>query len=727
MLRSDIRLLDPPKCWVRHPVSNPRYGSPCLATWRGKTLEVGVLGIGRRTRALALGTAVVAAFGMVAASPALGAVKAKDVASGPTPAEPTVVASGLNNPRKLAVGPDGTVYVTEAGVGGNSGNCITSPEGGTACYGPSGSITRIARGAQTRVLTGLPSAADQTTGMAADGPSAVLIDGDGTLGVLNQDLGLNPDGTNGFGADGALFGKLLAARPGSDSSTWETLADFAKFEAENNPDKGAGAQPGEEIDSDPYAMVRFGPGLAVADAAANDLLYLDEKGDISVLAVFPTQPGVIPADAFGPGNPPADTPVDIQSVPTSVAVGPDGALYVGELTGFPFVPGTARVWRVVPGQAPTVYASGFTNIVDLAFDRQGHLLVLEIAKNGLNSNDPTGALIRVESDGTRTELMSDGLVAPTGLAVAVDGSVYVSNFGVFPGDAAPAPQPTTARIADGPLRGAAVSAPKAPAGPPMGEVVRIPVAQTNPYRFVATDGGVFTFGDTGFYGSTGNINLNEPIVAMSSNPLRPGYWLAAADGGIFSFGDADFYGSTGDIDLNSPIVGMAATPDGRGYWLVAEDGGIFAFGDAMFFGSTGAMTLNEPIVGMAATPDGGGYWLVAADGGIFAFGDAQFFGSTGNIALNEPIVGMSATPDGGGYWMVATDGGIFAFGDAGFFGSTGAMTLNEPIVSMTATTDGKGYTLVAADGGVFNFGNSTFHGSTGNIRLNEPIVGSDVG
>jgi hypothetical protein len=74
----------------------------------------------------------------------------------------------------------------------------------------------------------------------------------------------------------------------------------------------------------------------------------------------------------------------------------------------------------------------------------------------------------------------------------------------------------------------------------------------------------------------------------------------ASDGGIFSFGDAPFLGSTGAMTLNKPIVGMAATPDGKGYWLVASDGGIFSFGDAPFLGSTGAMTLNKPIVGMAA-------------------------------------------------------------------------------------------------------------------------------
>ncbi|MGH9164399.1 MAG: cell wall-binding repeat-containing protein, partial [Acidimicrobiales bacterium] len=152
-----------------------------------------------------------------------------------------------------------------------------------------------------------------------------------------------------------------------------------------------------------------------------------------------------------------------------------------------------------------------------------------------------------------------------------------------------------------------------------------------------------------------------------------GYRLTAADGGVFAFGGAGFFGSTGALRLNRPIVGTSATPTDRGYWLVASDGGVFAFGDAVFAGSTGALRLNQPIVGMAATPSGRGYWLVASDGGVFAFGDARFLGSTGALRLNRPIVGMAASPTGRGYWLVSSDGGVFAFGDAVFAGSTGAL------------------------------------------------------
>jgi hypothetical protein len=103
-------------------------------------------------------------------------------------------------------------------------------------------------------------------------------------------------------------------------------------------------------------------------------------------------------------------------------------------------------------------------------------------------------------------------------------------------------------------------------------------------------------------------------MAIASSATGGGYWVVATDGGIFAYGDAGFFGSTGSMHLNRPVVGMAATPTGKGYWLVASDGGIFAFGDAGFFGSTGSMQLNRPVVGMASTPTGRGYWLVASDG-----------------------------------------------------------------------------------------------------------------
>ena len=143
------------------------------------------------------------------------------------------------------------------------------------------------------------------------------------------------------------------------------------------------------------------------------------------------------------------------------------------------------------------------------------------------------------------------------------------------------------------------------------------------------------------HGSSPTVSLGG-VQASSPGPVSDGYQLVAADGGVFSFGDAGFYGSTGATRLDQPVVGMAGTPDGKGYWLVAADGGVFSFGDAGFYGSTGATRLTRPVVGMAGTPDGKGYWLVAADGGVFSFGDAGFYGSTGATRLDQPVVGIAA-------------------------------------------------------------------------------------
>ncbi len=120
--------------------------------------------------------------------------------------------------------------------------------------------------------------------------------------------------------------------------------------------------------------------------------------------------------------------------------------------------------------------------------------------------------------------------------------------------------------------------------------------------------------------------LNKPVVGMAATPDDHGYWLVASDGGIFSYGDATFYGSTGALVLNKPVVGMAATPDEHGYWFVASDGGLFAFGDATFYGSTGNLQLDRPVVAMQASGPGG-YWLAGGDGAVFAYGDAPYEGS----------------------------------------------------------------------------------------------------
>jgi SpoIID/LytB domain protein len=234
------------------------------------------------------------------------------------------------------------------------------------------------------------------------------------------------------------------------------------------------------------------------------------------------------------------------------------------------------------------------------------------------------------------------------------------------------------------------------------------------YWINAQDGGVFSFGNAAFHGSTGNITLNKPVVGMAATHDGGGYWEVASDGGVFSFGDAAFHGSTGNITLNKPMVGMAATPDGGGYWLVASDGGVFSFGDAAFHGSTGNLNLNRPIVGMVPTHDGEGYWLIASDGGLFAFGDAAFHGSLGNDPPPTPIVGVAPSSDGGGYWMLEANGTVHAFGDAptvSISSSSPSFSLaNSPMSAMIPDISGGGFDVVDQTGQAFAFGDAPYFG-----------------
>ncbi|HVB91236.1 MAG TPA: glycoside hydrolase family 43 protein [Acidimicrobiales bacterium] len=243
------------------------------------------------------------------------------------------------------------------------------------------------------------------------------------------------------------------------------------------------------------------------------------------------------------------------------------------------------------------------------------------------------------------------------------------------------------------------------------------------YWQVASDGGVFSFGSAHFYGSTGSMRLNKPVVGMAATADRKGYWLVASDGGVFTFGDAGFYGSTGSQTLNKPIVGMVPSIDGRGYWLVASDGGVFTFGDARFYGSTGADTLSYPITAMAPGYLGGGYWLVDANGQVFSFGDAAYAGQPPFAPGGYRITGMASTGDTDGYWLASANGNVANFGDAPPDGSLIGQTLNGPIVGMSATADGGGYWLQGSDGGIFCFGKAAYEGSMGGQRLNAPMVG----
>ena len=324
----------------------------------------------------------------------------------------TTVASGLNNPRGIFLVSGRSYFVAEAGAGG-SGPCQPGPFGRT-CVGLTGAVTHVTNGSPDRLVR-LPSIAT-TDGSFAFGPHDVAqdVEGDEDEGALFATVGLGGDAAYkaGFGPKGADLATLVRV---TRSGNMQVVADLLAYEQAHNPAGGV-------KESDPYGILRRDDASIIADAGANDLLKVTDRGRISTLAVFPPrmvdfQGGEVPMDA----------------VPTTVVRGPDGAYYVGQLTGFPFPRHGARVFRVVPGEKPTVWARGFTNIIDMAF-HDGTLYVVEIAHNSLaTSGTPFGALVRLNPDGSKTVLDKE-LSFPTSLAF-IPGSddVLVTNCGICAG------------------------------------------------------------------------------------------------------------------------------------------------------------------------------------------------------------------------------------------------------------------------------------------------------
>jgi DNA-binding beta-propeller fold protein YncE len=325
------------------------------------------------------------------------------------------IASGLANPRGIAFAPNGALHVAESGKGG-AGVCTPSPPNPAVsrCYGETGALTRIIPGVGVqRIVTGLPSLV-LANGSAEGGPVDVAFLG--TAAFVTMSWGGDPAIRPTLGGRAWLFGQMLQVSP---SGKIKVVADVAAHETRYNPYGGA-------IDSNPYNTQALPGRRIVADAGANALVEVFSSGRTRTLAVLPPLP-------------PAGTlPFPREPVPTSVVEGPDGALYVGQLSSFPFWPESSSVLRVASdGSSIQTYARGFTAIVDLAFDNGGALYVLEVARGQVGPFPPPpapnpglgiGRLKRI-CPGEGPTVLLEGLTYPGGVAIGPDDAAYLTNFG----------------------------------------------------------------------------------------------------------------------------------------------------------------------------------------------------------------------------------------------------------------------------------------------------------
>jgi sugar lactone lactonase YvrE len=320
------------------------------------------------------------------------------VASASAAPKMTVFATGIDNPRGLELAPDGTLYVAAAGRAGPT--CLDKKK--ESCLGYTSRVLGISPAGVKRTLV---------RGLISGGS----IDGTFTTGA--DDVAIGPDGrvftvtTSGTPKDiapapkkaKAAFGKLFDVTSG----TANPLAAIDAFEWAHNSDGIKG-----DRNSNPYGVLALAGRRIVADAGANALLNVDDNGFVSLLATFPKN---------GKAQP----------VPTSLALGPDGAVYVGELA-LGAGKGKARIWKVpLNGAAPSVFATGFSAITGLAFGPDGSLYVTELSTKPARL-EPPGAIVRLRPDMSRTTLNSKSLLFPAGAAVAPDGTLYVSNASVLP-------------------------------------------------------------------------------------------------------------------------------------------------------------------------------------------------------------------------------------------------------------------------------------------------------
>ena len=325
------------------------------------------------------------------------------------------LATGLESPRGVAIAPDGNLVLSEAGRGGD-GLCLTSGSGNSVCYGTSGALGlfNFSTNSYSRAITGLPSLARQTSSLFDDatGLNKLTFNGSGQLmGVFGNEGGASPFP----GPKGQWFGQTVSINLAG--STVTPLANITAFEVSNNPHNTA-------VDSNPWDLVVRGSDTYVTDAAGNSLVKADSANanQVSLVHVFPNK------NVNTPDNAPASFPdvYSAQTVPTGLTIGSDGYLYIAQLSGLPFAPGSADVFRYDFVNPVTTFASGFSNLVDIAAGPDNSLYLLQY-RNDFWASTP-GSILRLGLNGS-VETLFSGLTNPTALAVAPDGTIYVTNNG----------------------------------------------------------------------------------------------------------------------------------------------------------------------------------------------------------------------------------------------------------------------------------------------------------
>jgi len=327
----------------------------------------------------------------------------------------------LANPR-FAVVSDGIVYVTLSGSAGDQ-PIYASPEPGTpaaaepsSMYGDSGSVIAInADGTVSTVAVGLPSF---TFGTEVVGAAGIDV-ANGIIYVATGGAGPATGNVPAVAGRAALWSIDIV------SGEMNIVADLESHEKEANPDP-------YHIDSDPYGLVVGTDGMVyVADAGGNDILKIDPStGEVSTLAVIPGLPGQME-------NPDRGGAMEIDAVPTGLALAPDGGLYVSLLSGGPFFPETAALMHVAMDGTVSTVASGLTMLGDVTVAPDGSVYVVSMSDNFIDPAGPApGSIVKINEDGSNSPVIG-GLPFPGSIAFDADGNGYITAMVSLPAGTPP--------------------------------------------------------------------------------------------------------------------------------------------------------------------------------------------------------------------------------------------------------------------------------------------------